>query len=65
MKSGLLGSEAGKGRLSDLGSMFANEAKTVYSQLKEEHTSGEPFKLQDILVFIEVKRSQIPSFIFS
>ena len=30
MKCGLLGSKAGKGRLLDLGRMFANDAKTVY-----------------------------------
>ena len=30
VKCGLLGSEAGKGRLLDLGRMFANDAKTVY-----------------------------------
>ena len=31
VKCGLLGSEAGKGRLLDLGRMSANDAKTVYS----------------------------------
>ena len=30
MKCGLLGNAAGKGRLLDLGRMFANHAKTVY-----------------------------------
>ena len=31
VKCGLLGSEAGKGHLLDLGRMFANHAKTVYA----------------------------------
>ena len=30
MKCGLLGNEAGKGQLLDLGRMFANDAKTVW-----------------------------------
>ena len=41
MKCGLLGSKASKGRMLDLGRMFANDAKTVYMAYRFIFASSE------------------------